>query len=107
MQRSSKIPKGVIGHNGEIFKMFKVYIDDPCYKVLPIALHKHNPRGDPHKHELTVFFGETEMVLNEDDKPLRIFQMLNREGKSPVFQIRGKGTVKNNKLETALPGGMI
>jgi hypothetical protein len=72
----------------EIFKSFRVSIDDPCYKVLPAALKKYNIADDWRQYALYVVYGDQERCLGLYEKPLILFKQLDREGRKPVFMLR-------------------
>ncbi|KAL1618271.1 hypothetical protein SLS56_010601 [Neofusicoccum ribis] len=72
----------------EVFKNFRVSIDDPCYKVLPLALKKYNITADWRQYALYIVFEDQERCLGLHEKPLIIFKLLDREGKAPMFMLR-------------------
>jgi Ras association (RalGDS/AF-6) domain len=72
----------------EIFKSFRVGLEDPCYKVLPAAMRKYNIAADPRLYNLYVIYGDIERRINPEEKPLAIFRDLEREGKKPMFMLR-------------------
>ncbi|KAE8449897.1 hypothetical protein EG329_007374 [Mollisiaceae sp. DMI_Dod_QoI] len=72
----------------EIFKNYKVTMDDPCYKVLPAALKKYRIDAPWEQYHLYIVYEDTERLLGMDEKPLRIFKGLLNEGKKPVFMLR-------------------
>jgi protein STE50 len=80
----------------EIFKSFKVSLDDPCHKVLPAALHKYNINADWRHYALYIVYGDQERSVALDEKPLALFKELDKEGKKPMFMLR--------KLGNAPPG---
>ncbi|KAL8650028.1 MAG: hypothetical protein Q9210_004060, partial [Variospora velana] len=72
----------------EIFKSFRVSMDDPCHKVLPVALQKYNIIADWRQYALYIVFGDQERCLGMEEKPLILFKQLDREGRKPMFMLR-------------------
>jgi hypothetical protein len=72
----------------EIFKHFRVGLDDPCYKVLPAAMRKYNIQADWRQYALYIVHGNQERVVGMEEKPLALFKDLEREGKKPMFMLR-------------------
>ncbi|CAK7264813.1 Mitogen-activated protein kinase adapter protein MST50 [Sporothrix epigloea] len=72
----------------EIFKSFRVGMDDPCYKVLPAALRRYQITGPPDQYALYIVYGDQERCLALNEKPLIIFKQLDKEGKKPMFMLR-------------------
>jgi len=72
----------------EIFKSFRVSMDDPCYKVLPAALRKYQINAPWEQYALYIVFGDQERCLGLDEKPLILFKQLDKEGKKPMFMLR-------------------
>ncbi|KAL2406443.1 Mitogen-activated protein kinase adapter protein MST50 [Exophiala dermatitidis] len=72
----------------EIFKSFRVGLEDPCYKVLPAALRKYNIQADWRQYALYIVYGDQERCVGLDEKPLALFKDLDREGKKPMFMLR-------------------
>ena len=54
----------------EIFKSFRVSMDDPCYKVLPAALKKYQINAPWDQYALYIVYGDQERCLGLDEKPL-------------------------------------
>ncbi|KAL9027903.1 MAG: hypothetical protein Q9196_003639, partial [Gyalolechia fulgens] len=67
----------------EIFKSFRVSMEDPCHKVLPAALKKYNINADWRQYALYIVFGDQERCLGMEEKPLILFKQLDREGRKP------------------------
>ncbi|KAK1751912.1 hypothetical protein QBC47DRAFT_79518 [Echria macrotheca] len=84
----------------EIFKSFRVSMDDPCYKVLPAALKKYQINAPWDQYALYIVFGDQERCLGLDEKPLILFKQLDREGKKPMFMLR-----KTNNQQVDMTGG--
>jgi len=72
----------------EIFKSFRVSMDDPCYKVLPAALKKYQINAPWDQYALYIVYGDQERCLGLDEKPLILFKELDKEGKKPMFMLR-------------------
>ncbi|EEY21615.1 Ste50p [Verticillium alfalfae VaMs.102] len=67
----------------EIFKSFRVSMDDPCYKVLPAALKKYQINAPWDQYALYIVYGDQERCLALDEKPLILFSSSIRRAKSP------------------------
>lgn len=106
----------------EIFKSFRVSIDDPCHKVLPVALKKYNITADWRQYALYIVHGDQERCLGLNERPLILFKQLDREGRKPMFMLRkhaapveghsstinpGGGTYPNQTGQTLVPGGVL
>lgn len=72
----------------EIFKSFRVSLEDPCHKVLPAALKKYNIHADWKQYALYIVYGDQERCLGLDERPLILFKQLDKEGKKPMFMLR-------------------
>jgi hypothetical protein len=72
----------------EIFKSFRVSMEDPCYKVLPAALRKYNINAPWEQYALYIVYGDNERCLGMEEKPLILFKQLDKEGKKPMFMLR-------------------
>jgi hypothetical protein len=72
----------------EIFKPFRVSMDDPCYKVPPAALKKYNINASWWHYALYIVYGDQERCLRLNEKPLILFKQLDKEGKKPMFMLR-------------------
>lgn len=72
----------------EIFKSFRVSLEDPCYKVLPAALKKYQINAPWDQYALYIVYGDQERCLGLDEKPLILFKQLDKEGKKPMFMLR-------------------
>lgn len=103
----------------EIFKSFRVSLEDPCHKVLPAALKKYNINGDWRQYALYIVYGDQERCLMLDERPLILFKQLEKEGRKPMFMLR-KHTYSNIGLTPSsieatrlgqgqinLPGGVL
>jgi protein STE50 len=85
----------------EIFKSFRVSMDDPCYKVLPAALKKYQINAPWDQYALYIVYGDQERCLGLDEKPLILFKQLDKEGKKPMFMLR-----KTNNAQVDLTSDM-
>lgn len=74
--------------NIEIFKSFRVSIEDPCEKVLPVALKRYQINDDWRQYALYIVHGDQERCLGLQEKPLMLFKQLDREGRKPMFMLR-------------------
>ena len=72
----------------EIFKSFRVSMEDPCEKVLPAALKKYNINADWKNYALYIVYGDQERCLGLREKPLILFKQLDKEGRKPMFMLR-------------------
>jgi hypothetical protein len=88
----------------EIFKSFRVSMDDPTHKVLPAALKKYNITGPWQDYALYIVCGDHERFLGLEEKPLVLFKQLDKEGKKPMFLLRKtEGLPYKNDPETQDP----
>ncbi|GAP89981.1 putative protein kinase regulator ste50 [Rosellinia necatrix] len=78
----------------EIFKSFRVSMDDPCYKVLPAALKKYQINAPWDQYALYIVYGDQERCLGLEEKPLILFKQLDKEGKKPMFMLRKTNTAQ-------------
>lgn len=77
------------GPQVEIFKSFKVAVEDPCWKVLPAALRKYNIRADWRQYALYIVYGGgRERSIGLEEKPLALFKELDKQGLKPMFTLR-------------------
>ncbi|KZF26954.1 RA-domain-containing protein [Xylona heveae TC161] len=72
----------------EIFKSFRVSMEDPCHKVLPAALKKYKIDADWRQYALYIVYGDQERCLGLDERPLILFKQLDKEGRKPMFMLR-------------------
>ncbi|PLB37044.1 adaptor protein STE50 [Aspergillus candidus] len=109
----------------EIFKSFRVSMDDPCYRVLPAALKKYQINADWKQYALYIVYGDQERCLGLEEKPLILFKQLEKEGRKPMFMLRrqihaaegapytGGGSAPNSagfegrQGQINLPGGVL
>lgn len=76
------------GNNFNIFKKFRVSMEDPCERVLPAALKKYNINADWKNYALYIVYGDQERCLGLREKPLILFKQLDKEGRKPMFMLR-------------------
>lgn len=74
------------------FKSFRVNLDDPCSKVLPAALKRYKIQSDWRDYSLFICYADQERCLGLEEKPLLVFQELQKANKSPVFMLRKHDT---------------
>ncbi|KAJ1910114.1 hypothetical protein IWQ60_010824 [Tieghemiomyces parasiticus] len=79
--------KGIRREN-ESYKTFRVSADDPCHKILPQALKKYSIFDDWRNYSLCIMCGTSEHRLQNDDKPLHLFQKLHEANASPYFMLK-------------------
>ena len=91
----------------EIFKSFRVGLDDPCYKVLPAALKKYNIQGDWRTYALYIVYGGFERNIGMLEKPLALFKDLVGEGKRPMFMLKKLAVLHESETDTAPEAGLI
>ena len=90
----------------EIFKSFRVSIDDPCHKVLPVALKKYNITADWRQYALYIVHGDQERCLGLNERPLILFKQLDKEGRKPMFMLRKHAAPAEGHVST-VGGGEI
>ncbi|KAK3295738.1 uncharacterized protein B0H64DRAFT_153080 [Chaetomium fimeti] len=89
----------------EIFKSFRVSMDDPCYKVLPAALKKYQINAPWDQYALYIVYGDQERCLALDEKPLILFKQLDKEGKKPMFMLRKTNNASADGANPDAPPG--
>lgn len=82
------IHRGARGPSVEIFKSFRVSMEDPTWKILPAALKKYRISAPWEDYALYLVYGNQERCLGMDEKPLVLFKKLDKEGKKPMFMLR-------------------
>lgn len=99
--------------SGNTFKSFPVSMDDPCYKVLPIALKQYNINDDWRQYSLYITYGNQERCLGLEERPLVLFKQLDKEGRKPMFVLRKQQSISNvfesrpAQGSLQLPGGVL
>ncbi|EAS28206.3 protein kinase regulator Ste50 [Coccidioides immitis RS] len=104
---SSRNPNDAAGPSVEIFKSFRVSMDDPCYKVLPAALKKYNIHEDWRHYALYIVYGDQERCLGLEEKPLILFKQLAGDGQKPMFMLRRQTPISDSTATNIYPGGGI
>lgn len=74
--------------SAEFMKSFRVSMEEPCYKVLPVALKKYHINDDWRQYSLYIVHGDNERCLGLHERPLILFKQLASEGKKPMFMLR-------------------
>src|ERR1700733_6131204 len=72
----------------EIFKSFPVGLESLFDEVLPAALGKYDIKLDWRQHSLYIVYGDQERAVGLEEKPLPLFEELEKEGKKPMFVLR-------------------
>ena len=89
----------------EIFKSFRVDLEQTVEKILPAALRKYNISADPSDYAIYVTYEDKELCLGRQDKPLPIFKQLDKEGRKPAFLLRRHPQPEHQELETVIAIG--
>jgi uncharacterized membrane protein YgcG len=119
----------------EIFKSFRVAINDPCEVVLPVvsahqtprqspsrpldeqknsvltpsliaqALKRYNIHDDWRQYALYIVHGDQERCLGLKEKPLLLFKQLDKEGRKPMFMLRRHASPQDGWSGAANSGG--
>jgi hypothetical protein len=63
-------------------------MEDPTWKVIPAALKKYHVNAPAENYALHLLYGNKERCLRMDEKPLKLFKQLDKEGKKPMFMLR-------------------
>jgi hypothetical protein len=94
----------------EIFRSFRVSMEDRTYKVLPAVIRKYNINAAWEDYALYVVYGDQERCLRMEEKPLVLFKQLKTEGKNPMFILRkiaSSNAAAAQTLLRELPGGIV
>ncbi|KAH8554816.1 hypothetical protein BGW37DRAFT_464571 [Umbelopsis sp. PMI_123] len=91
-----KVYGGRIANNSKVeleaSKNVRLLLDDPCSKVIPVALRKYNVTDDWYNYALCIQWGPEddlqERVLGYDEKPLRVLQKLKDQKQNPMFTLK-------------------
>ena len=86
-------------HNNP-FKKFRVSVDDPCHKVLPVALKQYKIAADWRQYSLYIVHGDQERCLGLNERPLILFKQLDREGRKPMFMLRKHAAPEQGHVNT-------
>ena len=84
---SSPSSKATPAPSVEIVKSFRVTLDDPCHKILPVVLAKYNIQDDWRQYALYAVYGDRERRLGLYERPL-IYKQLDGGGKKPTFMLK-------------------
>jgi len=76
------------GGTVEVFKSFSVSINDPCHKVLPVALKRYKMNGPWEEYDMYVVSGDNERRMELHEKPVAILRQLHKEGQKPLLMLR-------------------
>ena len=82
------------------FKKFRVSVDDPCHKVLPVALKQYKIAADWRQYSLYIVHGDQERCLGLNERPLILFKQLDREGRKPMFMLRKHAAPEQGHVNT-------
>ncbi|QSL66095.1 hypothetical protein MERGE_000470 [Pneumocystis wakefieldiae] len=80
----------------EMFKSFRIKLNDSCRKVLLSALKEYKISSDWKEYALVLCYDNKERYIELNEKPLLLFQELQKDEKNPVFmlkQIRNPSTL--------------
>lgn len=108
--RSPSVPGAPVSLStaAEPFKsFFRVTMDDPCTKILPVVMKKYKIHDDPAYYRLLVSYGDRQRELRPDEKPLYVFKELQDAGERPVFMLRQVAQSSARTPSSRLPGGVI
>lgn len=103
-QLASRTPGESPAPSVEIFKSFRVSMDDPCHRVLPAALKKYNINEDWRLYALYIVFGDQERCLGLDERPLILFKQLEKEGRKPMFMLRKQAQLVDGQMVSGYQG---
>ena len=85
----------------EIFKSFRVSMEDPVEKVLPAALKKYNMNVDSRDYDLCIVYADHERRLDRHEQPLLLFKQLDKEGNKPQFMLRKRHPTNSPRVALA------
>jgi hypothetical protein len=72
--------------------IYRISMDDSCYKAIPLALKQHGLTGRLTDYRIWIVYGDVERCVGLDEKPLLLFKRLKEEGKEPMFILRKQAT---------------
>lgn len=90
----------------EPYKSFRVGMDDPCHRVLPVVMRHNGIIADSHEYRLVVQYGDHERTVADHEKPLHVYKELQDAGKRPVFMLRHAVTGVGQSASST-PGGVL
>jgi hypothetical protein len=81
---------GFMNSHCEIFKTFRVSMQDTTSKVLSAAFKKYNINAVPEQFMLVLVDvnGDEELYLEPDGRPLLLYKKMERDGKRPLFMLK-------------------
>ncbi|KAI9297302.1 hypothetical protein K502DRAFT_323373 [Neoconidiobolus thromboides FSU 785] len=92
----------------EAYKSLRIFLDDPCHKVIPAALRKYKINDDWKNYSIYISQANgIERKLEMEEKPLKIYQKLKEANASPVFVLKHntKGKVVPNMTTSPITPG--
>ena len=89
----------------QIFKSFRVSMEEPVTKILPAAVKKYNLSGEPSEYALYIVYEDKELCLGRQDKPMLLFKQLDKEGRKPTFMLRRHSAPDDQELKTITTAG--
>ncbi|KTW27992.1 hypothetical protein T552_01857 [Pneumocystis carinii B80] len=72
----------------EMFKSFRVKLNDSCRKVLLAALKEYKISSDWKEYALVLCYDDKERYIELNEKPLLLFQKLQKDEKNPIFMLK-------------------
>lgn len=72
----------------EMFKSFRIGLNDPCRKVLLEALKKYRINSNWKEYALVLCYDNKERYIELDEKPMLLFQQLQKDEKKPIFILK-------------------
>ncbi|KAI9229475.1 MAG: hypothetical protein DHS80DRAFT_13916, partial [Piptocephalis tieghemiana] len=72
----------------ESFKTFRITGEDPCWRVLELALRKYDIQDSWNNYSLLIIHGVRERYMDYSERPLSFFQRLQAAGENPIFMMR-------------------
>ncbi|EMR09865.1 hypothetical protein PNEG_02045, partial [Pneumocystis murina B123] len=72
----------------EMFKSFRIKLNDSCRKVLLSALKEYKINSDWKEYALVLCYDNKERYIELNEKPLLLFQKLQKDEKKPIFILK-------------------
>ncbi len=72
----------------EVFKSSRSSKNDPLHRVLPAYLKTTGIEGDWHEYSLFIIHEGQERRVGPNERPIVLFNALNRRGRNPMFVLR-------------------
>lgn len=101
VQKSEQLQESSSSVN--IFKNFRVSIEDPCSNVLPLALRQYGIVGDWRDYALYIVYDDQERCVGLEERPLMLFRNLLTEHKKPMFMLRKLAAAPELEIHTKSP----